>query len=174
MASHWYAVYTYPRHEKKVLQSLQCQGFDSFLPTYKELHRWRNGIKKEVDLPLFPGYLFASFPLQEKVRVLDTPSVASLVGAGGEPTPLEINEVETIRYAIPKLGAEPHPFLKTGNRVRVRSGPLSGLEGVLVRKKETWRFVLCMDLIVQAVSVELDCADLEPMAIPAWPTSKVV
>lgn len=159
----WYAVYTYPRHEKKVFESLQSRGFDSFLPTYQEMHRWRNGVKREIDLPLFPGYVFINVDVREKLRILQTPSVASIVGFGGEPAVLPDRDIETLRLALPKLRAEPHPFLRIGDRVRVKSGPLAGLEGILLQKKQGWRFILSMDLILQAVSVEVDCADVEPV-----------
>lgn len=163
--SRWYAVYTYPRHEQKVFKAFESREIESFLPSYREVHLWRNGVKKEVDLPLFPGYVFASFVCSDRFKILNTPSVASLVGPRGEPTALLDSEIQAIRFAIPQLHAEPHPFLQTGDRVRVRSGPLAGTEGILVKKKDSWRFVLCMDLIRQAVSVEVDCVDIDPVPV---------
>lgn len=171
--SHWYAVYTCPRHEKKVSNALELRGIKSFLPTYKEVHLWRNGVRKEVGLPLFPGYVFASFVARDRFVILNTPGVACLVGPPGEPTPLPDSEIQALRYAVPQLQAKPHPFLQTGDRVRVRSGPLAGTEGILVRKKDGWRFILCMDLIQQAVSVEVDVANIDPMPVRPTGLSRV-
>ena len=160
----WYAVYTYPRHEKKVLSALEERGIESMLPLYQVIHRWRNGVKRQLSLPLFPGYVFVHFNVQQKLKILSIPSVASLVGCGAEPSPLQDGEVDAIRLALPHL-AKPHPFLKCGDRVRLKSGPLAGLEGILLRKKDSMKFVLSMDLLQQAISVEIDPADLEQSAV---------
>jgi len=157
----WYAAYTYPRHEAKVLDQLVRRDIESFLPRYRSVHRWRNGCRVEVQSPLFPGYLFVRIRLQEQLRVLQVPSLVSLVSFGSIPTPLPGEVIETLKATLSTKNAEPHPFVKTGDRVRIRSGCLAGLEGILLRKASGSRFVLNVELIMQAVSVEVSADDVE-------------
>lgn len=158
----WYAAYTCARHEKRVAEQFERRSVESFLPLYETVHRWKNG-RARLELPLFPGYVFVRIAVQERLRVLEVPSVVRLVGFGGLPTPLPEGEVEAIREGLARnLHAKPHPFLSVGRRVRVRSGPLQGLQGVLVRRKGNYRVVLSMDLIMRSIVVDLDIADLEP------------
>jgi transcription antitermination factor NusG len=161
----WYAAYTYPRHEKKVLEQLVLREIESFLPCYRALHQWRNGCKVEVQLPLFPGYVFVRVRLQEQLRVLQVPNLVKLIGFGGPPVALPTEEIEALRAALSTLKAEPHPFLKVGDRVRIKSGCLAGTEGILLRKATGFRFVLNVDLLMQAASVEVSAEDVEPMAL---------
>lgn len=161
----WYAAYTYPRHEKKVLDQLVRREIESFLPSYRAVHKWRNGCKVEVQLPLFPGYVFVRIRLQEQLRVLQVPSLVNLISFGGLPVALPEDVVEALRATLATIKAEPHPLLKTGDRVRIKSGCLAGIEGILLRKATGCRFVLNVDLIMQAVSVEVSAEDVEP--IPA-------
>ncbi len=159
----WYAAYTCARHEKRVAEQLERRSVKLFLPLYETVHRWKNG-RARLELPLFPGYVFVHIALQERLRVLEVPSIVRLVGFGGLPTPLPEGEVEALREGLTRdLRAEPHPFLSMGRKVRVRSGPLQGLEGILVRRKGNYRVVLSMDLIMRSIVVDLDLADVEPM-----------
>ncbi|HEU5408471.1 MAG TPA: UpxY family transcription antiterminator [Nitrospira sp.] len=159
----WYAIYTYPRAEKAVSSHLRLRGVESFLPLYSKVSRWKNGVKAKVDLPLFPGYLFVRIKLVDRLKVLQTPSVAAIVGRGTQPAAVPDQDVEILKAQLPQISAQPHPFMSVGDMVRVRSGPLEGLEGYLIQKKNQTRFVLSMDLIMQAISVEIDPCDLEAL-----------
>jgi transcriptional antiterminator NusG len=157
----WYAARTQPRHEKKILEHLTYREVESFLPIYLAARRWNNGTKANVELPLYPGYLFVRTSLQRRIPILSVPGLIGLVGCGGCPSPIADQDIELLATGIVQLKPEPHPYVKIGDLVRVRSGPLAGREGFLVRKKENSRFVLSMDLLMQAVSVEIDATDLE-------------
>lgn len=159
----WYAAYTYPRHEKQVVHQLALRDIESFLPSYYDVHKWRNGCKVRLQLPLFPGYVFVRIRLDELSRVLQVPSLAYLVGFRDVPVALPSEEIEALRAALLTLNAEPHPFIRVGDRVRVRSGCLAGTEGVLVRKATGLRFVLNVDLIKQAASLEINPDNVEPI-----------
>jgi transcription antitermination factor NusG len=159
---HWYAVYTRSRHEKTVAEQLVHKSVDHFLPLYETVRKWKNG-RFKVNLPLFPGYLFVHIPLRERLQVLQVPGVVQLVGSNGVPLALPQAEIETIRDALTKgLQAHPHPYLKVGSRVRISSGPLEGLHGILVRKKGKLRFVVSVDLIMRAISIDVDASEVEP------------
>jgi transcription antitermination factor NusG len=157
----WYVAYTPPRHEKRVFENLRLREIESFLPTYTKVHRWSNRTNAKVELPIFPGYVFVRIKLRDKSSVLCTPSVVNMVSFAGRPSSIPDADVEALRIGVEKLQAEPHPFLKIGQRVRVRRGPLSGMEGILVQKKDDCRFVLSMDLIAKSVSVKIDSSDVE-------------
>ncbi len=159
----WYAVCTFSNHEKRVGDQLRERGVEQFLPLYESVRRWKDR-RVQLQLPLFPGYVFVHLALRDRLRVLNIPSVARLVGFGGPPVALPDNEMEALRSSLAsQLRAEPHPYLKVGRRVRVANGPLAGLEGIVVRKKKQLRFVLSLDLIMRSVSVEMDAADLRPV-----------
>ena len=160
----WFAVHTSPRHEKRVEQHLSQRDVEHYLPLYRSLRKWRNGLKVTLDLPLFPGYIFVRIQRTDRVRVLKVPGVLAIVsGAAGEMAPLPEGEVEALRSGLHLRQAEPHPLLTVGQRVRIRSGALAGMEGVVVRKKNSLRVVLTMDLIMQSVAVEVDGEELEPL-----------
>ena len=157
----WYAAYTCARHEKSVSRQLQEKCIDCFLPLYRSVSRWKDR-RKELMLPLFPGYVFVHITSEDRLRVLQIPSVAYFVSCSGRPATIEDSEMQSIRQGV-SLGAcvEPHPYLKIGKRVRVKHGPLSGTGGVLVRRKDGYRVVLSIDLIQRSVAVEVGEADLE-------------
>jgi|SRR5271166_5069700 len=159
---HWYAVYTRSRHEKTVAAQLVHKSVEHFLPLYETIRKWKNG-RFKVHLPLFPGYLFVHLPLRDRLQVLQVPGVVQLVGSGGVALPLPQAEIETIRDAMTKgLQAHPHPYLKVGSRVRIRSGPLQGLHGILLRKKGQLRLVVSVDLIMRSISIDVDESEVEP------------
>lgn len=161
---HWYAAYIAARHEKRVAEQLRERSIDSFLPLYETVRRWKNG-RHRVKLPLFPGYVFVRIPLVERLRVLQLPSVVRLVGFSGQPTPLSESEVEAIQSCLTRgTKLAPHPFLAVGRRVRVIRGPLQGLEGIVVRKKSQFRFVISLELIQRSVSTEVEQDDLVQVA----------
>ena len=161
--SRWYAVYTTARHEKAVAGHFVQRNIESFLPLYRTMRLWKNGCKMTLQLPLFPCYVFVRISRNERVRVLDVPGVLSLVGSASEPVPLPESEIEALRVAIPTIACEPHPYLVVGERARIKAGPLAGMEGVLLRKKNGLRVVLSLDLIAQSVAVEVDANDVEPV-----------
>ena len=160
----WYAVYTCANQEKRVADQFLDRRVEYFLPTFETVRRWKDR-RVRIRQPLFSGYLFVRLALKERLRVLQVPSVVRLVGFNGCPTALSDHEIETLRTSLdPELGPLPHPYLKEGKRVRIVRGPLYGAEGKLVRKKTVFRFVLEMNLIMRALSVEVDAADVQ--AIP--------
>ena len=159
--SQWYALQTYPRHEKRVRDRLAWLGVESFLPLYERVNHWKNGCKMQLEFPLFPNYLFVGIALRDRVRVLNVPGVVSLVGAGFEPWPLPKGEIERLRDGLHLRRAQPHPYLVTGQRTRIKSGPLLGLSGILMRTKGDFRVVLSVDLLMQSVSVEVGMEDIE-------------
>lgn len=159
----WYAVHTSPRHEKRVREHLGRRGVACFLPLFRTIHRWKNGCKAQVELPLFPGYLFVNILRSERVRVLGVPGILSFVGPRGEPAQLPEVEIETLRSGLHLQKFEPYHQLVVGQKVRIKSGSLMGLAGVLVRSANGFRVVLTVELIKQSVAVELDAADVEPV-----------
>jgi transcription antitermination factor NusG len=163
-AKAWYAVYTSPRHEKRVHEHCHSRMIESFLPLYRELRRWKNGCSVDVELPLFPSYIFVRIPRHDRVRVLEVPGAVAMIGRGREPLPLPDFEINSLRQNLQTHKFKPHAYLSVGERVRVTRGPLVGLEGVLSRKNNGIRFVLTLDLIQQSVAVEVSATDLEPVA----------
>jgi transcription antitermination factor NusG len=162
--SHWYAIYTSPRHEKRVHEHLGYRRLECFLPLYRTVHRWKNGCKVQVELPLFPGYLFVRIGKRERAQVLNVPGVISFVGTPSHPAPLSDFEIDTLRSGLHLQKFEPYRKLVIGQRVRIKAGSLTGLAGVLVRSANGMRVVLTVELIQQSVAVELDAADVEPIA----------
>jgi transcription antitermination factor NusG len=154
-------VYTSANHEKRVVEQLGIRGIEHFLPLYASVRRWKDR-RVELELPLFPGYVFVHMPLRERLRVLQVPGVARLVGFGGLPAELPAEEMAGLRAGLSRgARAQPHPFLTIGRRVRVKNGPLAGLEGILVKKKKQARLVVSVELIQRSVAVDVDEADLE-------------
>ena len=133
----------------------------SFLPLYETLRRWKNGCKARVELPLFPGYVFVKINLRERFGVLSVPGAISLVGSASGAWPLPDSEMLYLRDNLMSRKFEPHPYLTVGQKVRIRSGPLAGLTGFLVRYAGGLRVVLSVDLIRQSASVEVEADDVE-------------
>ena len=159
----WYAVYTNARHEKRVVEYLGGRLVECYLPLYKSVRRWQDR-RKEIELPLFPGYVFVKIAYRSRLQVLTAPGVVQIVSFDGKPAPIRENEIEALRHGLPcTTSFEPHPYLTVGKHVRVRSGPLSGMEGILIRRKDGFRLVLSIELIMRSVAIEVDEADVEPM-----------
>jgi transcription antitermination factor NusG len=159
----WYATYTRSRHEKRVAEQLERKHVDYFLPSYQAVRQWKNG-KARVEFPLFPGYIFVRIPLKERLQVLEVPGVVRLVGFNGLPAPLPQADIEIMRDALRKgIDAAPHPYLTVGARVRIKHGPLQGLQGILLRKKGTPRVVVSVELIMRAIAIDIDITDIEPV-----------
>jgi transcription antitermination factor NusG len=158
----WYAVYTCPRHEKCVAEQMKRRQVRVFLPLYRAVHRWKDR-RKELDLALFPSYVFVHLALKDRFHVLDIPGVVTFVSFRGMPAPLPESEIELLRRGLNgRMRMEPHPYLQTGRRVQMRSGPMAGLEGVLLRRKEGVRLVVSVEILMRAVAVEVDEADVGP------------
>jgi transcription antitermination factor NusG len=162
-ARRWFAVVTTPQHEKAALRHLDYGGIESFLPTYASSRTWKNRQKVKLELPLFPTYLFVRIDHDERARVLRTPGVRQLVGNSRESLSVADREIEFLRTSLSEQKVEPHTGLIEGQRVRVKSGTMRGVEGWLVRKCSEWRFVLTVQLIHQQVAVEVDASTLEPI-----------
>lgn len=159
--SNWFAAYTSSHHEKSVAAQLAMRLVESFLPLYATRRRWKNRCEVSLELPLFPNYVFVHIDPRERVRVLEVPGVLSLVSFGKNLAALPDFEIESLRSALGQRRVEPHPYLVIGERARIKRGPLSGIEGVLVRKKRNLRVVLALDAIMQCVAVEVDAEDVE-------------
>lgn len=157
----WYALYTCPRHEKHVAEQIERRSFSCFLPLYRSLRRWKDR-RKELELALFPGYVFVRMNLENRLQVLQLPGVVRLVSFNGQPAALPVDQIEELQGRLSGVvRAEPHPYLRAGRKVRVRSGPMQGLEGIIVRRKDGCRLIFSIDLIMRSVAVEVDEADLE-------------
>jgi len=157
----WYAAYTCANHEKRVREQLEQRSVEAFLPVYETVRRWKDR-RVQLEMPLFPGYVFVHLALRDRLRVMQVPSVVRVVGFNGHPSALPDEEIEALRTGLAKgVRAEPHPLLTAGRRVRVKSGPLQGLEGIVLRKKNGLRLIIALDLIHRAAAVEVEAADLE-------------
>lgn len=157
----WYAAYTSANHEKRVAEQLKVRSVQHFLPLYPSVRRWKDR-RITLEMPLFPGYVFVHLALRDRLRVLQIPGLARLVGFNGTPTALPEEEIEALQVGLTNgVRAEPHPYLTVGRRVCVRTGPLAGLEGILLRKKNGSRFIISLDLIMRSIATEIDAAELE-------------
>ncbi len=160
----WFAAYTTCRHEKRVASHLEHKEIEYYLPTYRSQRRWKDGSRVVLDLPLFPSYVFVHIRQEQRVPVLEVPGVLSIVGrSASRPTPLSDFEMEALRSALDPLHVEPCVALLTGQRVRIRRGALSGIEGIVVRQKSSFRVVITLELIMQSIAVEVNADDLEPL-----------
>lgn len=159
----WYALYVRHQHEKSAAELLSRKGFEVLLPLHRAAHRWKDRIQI-VSLPVFPSYVFLRANLERKLEVLRTPGVCWLVGNGGRASRVPESEIDSIRKVTQNSGRiEPHPFLKSGERILVSSGPLAGVEGILNRVKNQFRVVVCVELLQKAVAVEVDATMIQPL-----------
>lgn len=159
----WYAAYTHPRHEKKVAEQLELRRIENFLPVYHSVRQWKDR-RKELELVLFPGYVFVHLSLGDRLRVLSLPGVIRFVTFNGQPAALPGDDLLALRNALVKgLRAENHPYLNIGRRVKVVRGPLLGAQGILQRVKTNARIVISIDAIMRSVSVEINETDVVPV-----------
>jgi transcription antitermination factor NusG len=157
----WYAAYTKHQHERHVARQFASKGLESLLPLCQKVHRWQDRAK-DVHLPLFPCYVFVRMNLQRRLDALMARGVFWLVGSGGVASPIPDLEMEQLRtLAASSARVEPHPYLTQGDRVRVRSGPLVGIEGIFVRSRGQCRVILSVPLLMQAAAVEVEVSLLE-------------
>jgi transcription antitermination factor NusG len=159
--THWYAVTTKSRHEKVVAEQLWQKDIECFLPLREVLSKWKDRYKK-VQFPLFPGYLFVHTPIQRRrLDILKVPSIVRIVDFNGEPALIPETQVQDVkRLVFSTLPYDPYPYIMEGDRVEIVQGPLRGLQGILTEKKGTYRFILSIDLIQQAVACEVDACDV--------------
>src|ERR1700733_1299720 len=163
----WFAAYPPPRHEKHISYVLQERNIEPFLPLYRTLRQWKKRAPVVLELPLFPCYLFVRISRAARGAVLGLPGIVSIVGSSKEPWPLPQPEIEALRLSAERGKAEPHPYLKVGERVRMKTGSMAGVEGMLVRKKNEFRFVLTLEAIMRSVAIEVNASDLESVEQPA-------
>jgi transcription antitermination factor NusG len=159
---HWYALHIRSRHEKRVAERLGSQSLETFLPLHRSRHTWRNGVHVDVDLPLFPCYLFARAASHDRLRLLQHPGVLGFAASSARPTIITDEEISALRTATESLKAEPHPYLNEGDPVRIVAGPLAGMTGMLTRRKQEYRVVLCIEAIMRSIVVEVSEFDIEP------------
>ena len=158
----WYALHTRSRHEKRVAERLVSQSLETFLPLHRSRHTWKNGVHMDVDLPLFPCYLFARASMHDRVRLLQHPGVLGFAACSARPTIIPDEEISILRTATESLKAEPHPYLNNGDAVRVVAGPLAGMTGILTRRKHEYRVVLSVEAIMRSIVIEVSEFDIEP------------
>ena len=159
----WYAVQTRARHEKTVEQRLLERGVATFLPLVREVHRWSDR-KKTVQIPLFNCYLFAKLaPTNvDRLRVLRVDGVLGLVGARSEGTPIPDEQIDAVRTLVEeRMPWSPHPFLKIGQRVRIRGGAMDGLEGILTSRNGNRALVISVDAIQRSLAVSVEGYNVE-------------
>jgi transcription antitermination factor NusG len=160
--SHWCAVYVIARHEKVVADHMARRSVESFLPLYRSVRSWKNR-RAQVELPLFPSYLFIRISVAERIRVLETPGVVHIVSFRGMPVAVPDEQIDALRIALQLRRSEPCAYLAAGGRIRIKAGPLQGLEGVVVRHNNHARIIVSVDFIQRSTSVELSPGDLETL-----------
>ena len=159
----WYAITVKHQHEQAVRSALVFKGFEALAPTYRGRREWSDRVK-ELDLPLFRGYVFCRFPYVERVKVIDTPGVAKVVNFGGNPAEIPNEEIAALQAAMAsRFPVRPWPYLKPGDRVRVERGPLRGLEGTLLRERDSVRLIIGVEMLRRSMSVELEAGMVTPL-----------
>jgi transcription antitermination factor NusG len=154
----WYAVRTRSNFERIASTVLAGKGYQQYLPTYRVKKRWSDR-PVITELPLFPGYVFCRFDSKKRVPILSTPGVFAIIGFGNEAAPIPEEEIEAIKRVLESgLAAGPCPFIREGQRIRIKRGPLENVEGILLKKKSEWRMVISVCMLKRSVSVELDAS----------------
>jgi transcriptional antiterminator NusG len=161
--SRWYALYVRSRHEKVVESGLRGKGYSAFSPFYRT-KRKRVDRVAEIDVPLFPGYVFCSFDANTRLPILMTPGIVGVVGPGNRPEQVDDAEIASIRtLALSGRPVQPWPFLRSGQRIRLQSGPLMGAEGLFLRVKDEYHLVVSITLLQRAVSVVIEKDAVAPL-----------
>lgn len=157
----WHALFTRHQHEKPVAMALSNKGYEVFLPLYCSERRWQDRAK-QLWLPLFPSYLFIRGGLDRQLQILTTPGVIHIVAYGGRPAVVPEYQLNAVRQMLSSsLAVETFPYLQAGDRVRVKSGPLMGVEGILSRSKNVSRLVVSMDILGRSAAVEIEATTVE-------------
>lgn len=169
----WHVVYTRPRHEKNFARLSEERGVKAFLPLYQVTRRWDHR-HAEVELPLFPSYVFVNMAVRDKLKVLDIPSAVSLVSFQGAPAAIPDEQMQALIRAVLKRHAEPCPYLATGKPVRVTYGPLAGLVGIVKRRKNRTQVIVTFDWMCRSVAIPVEATDLEAAGEPRANTGQVL
>ncbi len=159
----WFAITVKHQHEAAVRGALDARHLPCYAPTYYAMQRWSDRVKR-VERPLFPGYVFCQFSLDERKRVLTTPGVCSIISFGGQTIPIPVEEIVGIKrmLAAPYM-LEPWPFLQAGQRVSITAGPLAGLAGIFERREEGGRLIVGIEILQRSVAVHFQASDLVPV-----------
>lgn len=161
----WFALQVRTRWESSTAVLLSGKGYQAFLPTFKARKRW-NGKFREINAPLFPGYVFCQFDAQKRLPILVTPGVLAVVGRGKVPLPVDDGEIAAIQSVVSSgFRAEPWPYLEVGQRIRIESDALSGLEGILISFKGNQRIVVSVTLLRRSVALEIDRSYVKPVGL---------
>jgi len=160
-ARNWYALFTRHQHEKSVAFALSNKSHEVYLPLYRSVRRWQDRAK-QLWLPLFPCYVFVREGMDRQHQILTTPEIIHVVGWGGHPAIVPQAQLDAVKQIIEScLYVETHPYLQCGDRVRVKAGPLMGLEGILTRKKGVARLVVSLEMLGRSAAVEIDVSNVE-------------
>ena len=161
----WYALRVQSRLSSLASTTLRGKGYEEFLPLYRSRRKWSDRIK-ELELPLFPGYLFCRFDVSDRLMpILTTPGVIGILGAGKTPVPVDIEEIEAIRAILRSgLAAQPWPLLRVGAKVYIERGPLAGLEGIVINTDKVYRLIVSVSMLQRSVAVEIDREWARPIA----------
>ncbi len=158
----WFALQVRTRWESSTAVLLSGKGYDTFLPTFKTRKRW-NGKLREISAPLFPGYVFCQFDVQKRLPILITPGVLAVVGRGRIPLPVDDGEISSLQTVVSSgLQAKPWPYLEVGQKIRIESDILGGLEGILINFKGSHRVVVSVSLLRRSVALEIDRCCVKP------------
>ena len=159
----WYALYVRSRHEKTVENSLRVKGYSVFSPSYRTKRKRVDRIT-EIEVALFPGYVFCQFDTDKRLPILMTPGVVGVVGRGNRPQPVDDTEIDSIRtIALAGRAVQPWPFLRVGQRIRLQAGPLAGAEGIFLRVKDEYHLVVSITLLQRAVAVVIEKDAVAPL-----------
>jgi len=160
----WYALNVRTRFEKVVARNLRGKGYEEFLPTYTRSSRWSDRVK-QIELPLFPGYVFCRFNPHDRLPILTIPGVNAVVGFGKTFMPVQESELHSVRAVVQSgVFCEPWPYVEVGQRVVVERGPLAGTEGLVTMVKNTYRLVISVNMLQRSVAVEIDRDCLKPLS----------
>ncbi len=160
---HWYAAYTRSHHEKSVAKHLAHKGIECFVPLYRTRHAWSHNRTAELQLPLFPNYIFVRIRRQFLWATLETPGIYSVISRGRDPEPLRNELIDQLQAGVEANNLHPCAGTPIGTPVRITAGPLAGVSGILVRKKSGLRVVLFVDLILKSVAIEVDATEIIPL-----------
>jgi transcription antitermination factor NusG len=158
----WFAVTVKPQHERATAEQLQAKALEAYVPLYRDRRRWSDRVKT-IEVPLFLRYVFCRFDCEDRARVLKTPGVLSIVSFDGKPCPVSDEEIHAVKTMVDSgMPVTVWPYVRAGQRVRIREGSMSGLEGILVREKAGYRIVVNVELLNRGVAVEIERDLVEP------------
>lgn len=157
----WYALFVRYQHEKFVALGLSNKNIETYLPLCNSTRQWQDR-EKQLWLPLFPSYVFVRENMDRQLQIISTPGVIHIVRFGGRPAVVSQSHIDAVRKILEShCAVEPHPYLRSGDRVRVKAGPLTGLEGILTRKKNRAQLVISIEMLGRSASVEIELTNVE-------------